>query len=163
MKSKNFLLTEETGDARFDEGLKAIQDFTDTLPVISAKDKKGNRLIKAVFSLMDKAIEVAPKLKDYLQGGFQLSNLVDNKAMYDNLAAKVAALKALIARLELAMSVIGIHMDSDYRKIYAAIDEAVEDDVSLKTTRDLLGSPYEKTAKSEATSTDATTKVAATG
>jgi hypothetical protein len=161
MKSKNFLLTEETEDTRFLEGLKGIQDFNDTLPVVSSTDKKGNKLSKTVAALLLKAIEVLPKLKGYLKGNFVASNIVDNKAKIESLQLKISAMLVEVKRMEAAIVVIGIHIDADYRQIYEAIKEAADDDVSLKDTRDQLGAPYAKASKADETTAAAPTAVAA--
>ncbi len=162
MKSKNFFTPEEAAEVRFAEGLVAIQEFTDTLPVVSEKDKQGNKLYKSILSLLQIAIEVAPRLKNYLAGGFQLDNLVNNKATLESLQRKSAALETEKKRIDAAISAVRVHIDADYRKIYEAIKQATEDDTSLKSKRDELGAPYVKTSSSDAAPAAASKTIATT-
>lgn len=149
MKSKVHAKVDATSDARFFEGLQIIDESTSKLPTVAPKDKKGRKVNKNILPLIQKAIDSAPQLENHLKRDFTTQNLIDNKAAHDSNLAKVAELYKHIDRLLSANTCIGKEMDIDFRIIYAASQDAADEDVTLIPTRDTLGTPFKRTGGSE--------------
>ncbi len=149
MKSKVHSKVEPTSDARFYEGLQIVDESTSQLPTVAPKDKKGRKVNKKVLLLVQKAIDSASQFENHLKRDFTTQNLIDNKAAHDSNLAKIAELNKHIDRLTSANTCIGKEMDLDYRAIYAASQDAADDDVTLVPIRDTLGAPFKKKAAGE--------------
>ncbi len=149
MQSKVHSKVETTSDVLFYDGIQLINGYTRSLPTVAPKDKKGRKLNKKVFPLVEKAIESAPKLENHLKRDFTTQNLIDNKAALDSNLNKVKALLEQVNLLLSANTCIGKEIDLDYRIIYAASQNAAKEDVSLIPICDALGAPFKKKAAGE--------------
>lgn len=149
MQSKVHSKVETTSDALFYQGIQLINGYTSSLPTVSPKDKKGRKLNKKVLPLVQKAIDSAPKLENHLKRDFTTQNLIDNKAALDSNLDKVKVLLEQVDRLLSTNTCIGKEIDLDYRAIYAASQDAAQDDVAMISIRDELGAPFQKKAAGE--------------
>ncbi len=149
MKSKVHSKVQPTSDARFYEGLQIIDDSNSHLPTVAPKDKKGRKVNKKILPLVQKAIDSAPKLENHLKRDFTTQNLIDNKAAHDSNEAKISELYSRIDLLISSNTLIGKEIDLDYRTIYAASQDAADEDVALIPIRDALGVPFQRKGAGE--------------